>query len=85
MTEEEFFEKIGQLIGSGHAYRTPLPYIRRWGPREAGNGRFPGHGVIRIHSSDTIHCCLYKPLVYGTFSSQEEVIEAILAQQGRRV
>lgn len=61
---------------TGKMYQ-PITRKTRWGPREPGNGRFPGHGLIRIFGSNTIHVSLSNPSLNGTFSSFEEVLEAL--------
>ncbi len=61
---------------TGKMYQ-PLSRHTRWGPREPGNGRFPGHGTIRVFSEKMIHVSLNDPSLSGTFTSFEAVLEAL--------
>ena len=72
----EFFEKCAQLLGVAHegqpfqyAYRT------RWNNRVAGQGRFPGRGVIRRFSDKQILVSLRDPRVHQVFESENAVIQ----------
>lgn len=87
MPEEEFYNKIAELLGTQHVYVQPVTYMRRWGKRTPGNGRFPGHGVIRVHASDRIHFAFYTPAFSKTFKSFDEALvglSGILTQEPQK-
>lgn len=55
------------------------PYYRRnrWTNREAGNGRFPGMGLIRMFG-DVVHIALHTPIHHNAvYSSPEDAIMAL--------
>ena len=61
---------------TGEPYK-PMTRATRWGGREPGNGRFPGHGLIRVFSPSVIHVNLTHPKFSGQFTSFESVLEAL--------
>ena len=61
---------------TGEPYQ-PMTHATRWGGREPGNGRFPGHGTIRIFSPEIINVSLRNPQLSGTFDSFEAVLDAL--------
>lgn len=78
-SEEHFYCSIADIIGcSSHDYR-PYPFRERtrWNTRFIGNGRFPGHGIIRRFNEKSIHVQLHTPAVKGVFLSESQAIEAI--------
>ncbi len=77
MTEEEFYSAVADILGSTHVYVQPPSYTRRWGPRRPGNGRYPGHGIIRVHAPDQIYVSLHTPALSGTYDRFDAALEAI--------
>lgn len=64
MDKQEFYEKCEDILSSGHEYQEIWKNTRRsgrWGPRQPGNGRFKGYGLIRWFSADVVHISLYHP------------------------
>jgi hypothetical protein len=77
--EEGFYREIAIILGcDAHNYR-PYPYSKRtrWNNREPGNGRYPGHGLIRRYSSTNISVSLHTPYVVGYFTSEQQALDAI--------
>jgi len=77
--EEGFYQTVAAMLGCDeHEYR-PYPYTKRtrWNSREPGNGRYPGHGLVRRHSSTGISVSLHTPCVVGYFSSEQQSLDAI--------
>ena len=75
---EGFYQKCAELLGAEHTYKK-FPYGKRtrWNNRSAGNGRFVGHGIIRVFSENLIHVHLNNPKICGTFNSMQEALAAI--------
>ena len=75
---EGFYLKCAELLGAEHTYKK-FPYRKRtrWNNRGAGNGRFIGHGLIRVYSENLIRVNLYNPVLNGTFKSPEEALIAL--------
>lgn len=90
MEKEDFYQKCAELLDTEHTYRAkPQDQIRlrydgtvgntyrnRWNNREPGNGRFPGHGLIR-HFGRLIHVNLLDPRLYGLYKTEEDALVAI--------
>jgi hypothetical protein len=77
--EQGFYEECAKLLDCAeHTYRV-FPYRKRtrWNNRTAGNGRFPGHGLIRMFGPTSIHVALYEPKLSGQFKSMDAVYAAI--------
>lgn len=77
--EEGFYLECAKLLEcADHTYRV-YPYTKRtrWNNRGAGNGRYPGHGIVRMFGPNTIHVSLYSPRLSGQFKSPEAVYAAI--------
>lgn len=76
---ENFYGEVAFLLDTTHEYsKPPTPGARlRWGPRNPGNGRYPGHGVVRKFSKNHIHVALHTPKLSGWFTSQVEALNAI--------
>lgn len=75
----EFYEKCAKLLNCAeHTYRL-FPYKKRtrWNNRTAGNGRFPGHGIVRMFGPNAIQVALYNPKLSGQFTSMDAVYAAI--------
>ncbi|HYD87562.1 MAG TPA: hypothetical protein VEA80_08820 [Vitreimonas sp.] len=85
VVEQGFYQACAELLGAEHDYR-PFPFRRRtrWNNRAAGNGRFPGFGVIRIFG-DRVHMQLRAPAAVNRwFASQAEALAHLRALVGRR-
>jgi hypothetical protein len=80
MVEEGFYREVARILGceQEHEYR-PFPYSKRtrWNHRMPGNGRYPGHGMVRRYSSGLIHVALKDPPLSGTYGSDADAIAAI--------
>lgn len=74
---EEFYHQVANLLHTIHVFKEPRRYLRRWGDRTPGNGRFPGHGIVRVFAPQDIHVALYEPVLTGTFKSFASALEAI--------
>lgn len=72
----EFFEQCAELLVVAHEGEPfPYAYRTRWNNRIAGQGRFPGRGVIRRFSDKQILVSLRDPRVHQVFESEEAVIQ----------
>lgn len=77
--EQGFYQECAKLLDCAeHTYRK-FPYGKRtrWNNRSAGNGRYPGHGLVRRFSHNLIRVSLHSPQCRGTFASAEEALAAI--------
>jgi hypothetical protein len=73
--EQGFYQAYAELLGVNHAYRR-FPYAKptRWNNRAAGNGRYPGVGLVRLFGK-SVHVQLRAPHnVNRWFSSREEAL-----------
>jgi hypothetical protein len=72
--EQDFLDQCAEILNINHEYIRPYLKRDRWNTRKLGNGRFPGFGVIRYHSSSCIMVMSHKG---GTrmFNSEEEVYD----------
>jgi hypothetical protein len=79
MADEEFYRKVADILGVHYAHIEPASgnTSKRWGPRRPGNGRFPGHGIVRMFSPTDIHIAMNHPPVSGSFKSPEAALSAI--------
>lgn len=77
--EEQFYQSIAQLLEcNDHCYKLRLYTSRtRWNNREPGNGRYPGHGLVRRFNASSIAVNLHTPVVTGCFNSEQAVFVAI--------
>jgi hypothetical protein len=81
MNNEQFYAECAALLGTTHEGK-PFPYLHsrrtRWNNRIAGQGRFPGRGVIRVFG-DSVHVALHSPPVHfiGTKESVLDLLRAI--------
>ena len=76
--KEPFYQACAELLGTKHVYRPFPPRKRnRWTNREAGNGRFPGHGCVRMFGENSIHVMLTSPKLNRHFSSCDAALAAI--------
>lgn len=79
--EQGFYEECAKLLDCAeHTYRQ-YPYRKRtrWTNRfgGGGNGRYPGHGLIRMFAPNLIHVALFEPRLSGQFKSIEDVYAAL--------
>ena len=82
MEKETFYEECARVLGTQHDYKTIPQYGHngRWGPRQPGNGRFPGFGTIRWFGPTCIVVSLTNPVAMTrTFKSPEEALKALVA------
>ena len=58
---------------------SPYPYSKktRWNNRLPGNGRYPGYGLVRRFSGNSIHLFLRVPQITGAFEDAGSVLDAI--------
>lgn len=78
MTPAEFYDAVAEVLGTTHQHFTPVGNRKkRWGPREPGNGRFPGFGLVRVFSNCLIHVSLTHPQLNGIYKSMAEALTAI--------
>jgi len=77
--EQGFYQACASLLGAHHDYR-PYPYRRRtrWNNRAAGNGRFPGFGIIRLFG-EKVHMQLRAPQPVNRWFGRREDALAYLA------
>ncbi len=77
MNKAEFFTEVDKILGPQDPGKT-LGY-GRW-RRGAGEGRYPGHGVIRWYSETCIHVMLYEPRIYYTYTQPEAAVIGLIFQ-----
>lgn len=66
---------IKPVVGVDRHGRPRTTNRNRWGPRNPGNGRFDGFGLIRVYGNK-VHVSLYRPiLINKLFDSKEEFID----------
>jgi hypothetical protein len=77
--EGQFYAECARLLGADHTY-TPWTGRgpNRWNNRHAGNGRFPGFGVIKMFAPNAIHVCLTHPKAVTRFVKSPEEAYALL-------
>lgn len=75
MTNEEFYNEVGILLGCEHHYKEPVgKYKSRWNNRKPGNGRFPGLGLVQSFG-DIVIIRLYHPeRISESFFTKEEAL-----------
>ena len=77
--EQSFYLAVAEKLQcDGHIYRQ-FPFRRRtrWNNRTAGNGRYPGHGLVRYFGPSHIDVRLNHPPVSGVYCSTELALAAI--------
>lgn len=78
MEKENFYGKVGELMGVPHVYNEYDENMRnRWCNRSLGNGRYPGRGCVRMFSDNCIHVMLREPRFNKTFKTPEDALKAI--------
>lgn len=79
--KEKFYNDCADLLETSYEFVKIIPNTRRsgrWGPRQPGNGRFPGFGLIRWFSAKVIHVHLINPVqVDKVFDSAETALDYI--------
>jgi len=75
--EQEFYTKCAELLSCDHAYHEPYEYKTRWNVRTLGNGRYEGHGVIRMYSQTCIRVMLSNPKLIRTYDNVQDVYAAL--------
>jgi len=76
LSDPDFLSECARLLGTDHEWVKPAWRVTRWYPRDPGNGRFPGFGVIRVYSENVIHVQLYHPVsISRVFASKEGVLD----------
>lgn len=73
--EQGFYEECAKLLDCAeHTYRK-FPYRKRtrWNNRGAGNGRYPGWGLIRLFGN-TVHISFRDPSVNRWFKSKDDAL-----------
>lgn len=83
-SKEDFYRTCAELLGAVHEFR---PWTHdgpnRWNNRHAGNGRFPGFGVIRIFGPNLVQFALRRPVAFrAVFRSPTEAIAALRNLRG---
>lgn len=76
MTNEEFYRECARLLDCEHEGE-PFKYYRRtrWNNRVPGQGRFAGHGIIRVFG-DKVHVSLTNPQLW-MIGSKEDVLKVL--------
>jgi hypothetical protein len=77
--EQGFYQACAELLDVKHAYRR-FPYAKptRWNNRAAGNGRYPGVGLVRLFGK-SVHVQLRAPhKVNRLFSSHAEALSFLV-------
>jgi hypothetical protein len=79
--EQAFYEEVAGLLANDQHVYSPFPYEKktRWNNRKAGNGRYPGNGLVRIFSPTLVQVKLRMPKLTGTFTSLDAALAAIRA------
>lgn len=92
--EERFYKKCAEILGGSHDYHEKVIFTRinrvtgeqyeadrsRWGPRDPGNGRYPGFGIIRRFGPTYIHVVLTHPVRYNNvFHTEDEVYKYLMS------
>lgn len=91
MDREEFYKTCASLLDCETDYEELVfkEYYNREGIKvkpmtnashwiyKPGNGRFAGHGFIRVFATDNIHVALRSIGLYGHYNSYEPVLEKI--------
>lgn len=77
--EERFYQECAELLCVPNTYRpNPYAYKTRWNNREAGNGRFPGFGLIRMFGENCIHVSLKAPFNINKVFNSPEAVTSLL-------
>lgn len=76
--EEGFYQAVGKILNCDPCYKKrEFRKITRWNNRTPGNGRYPGHGIVRFYSSTNIHVSLHTPYITGVYNTIEDALNAI--------
>jgi hypothetical protein len=76
MNDPDFYRECARLLGCEHDGQ-PFQYYKRtrWNNRKPGQGRFVGHGIIRVFGDD-VHVALTAPFL-NMVGSKEEVLKRL--------
>lgn len=77
MKNEEFYIECERILGVPHE-GAPFPYYKRtrWNNRTAGQGRYPGRGIVRVFGSQ-VHIALTDPMVTVICSSKADALNTL--------
>lgn len=76
LTQEDFHYRCAELLGCvEHIYKEfPFKKRTRWNNRTAGNGRYPGMGLIRVFGPK-VHVSLRAPVqINKWFESKQDAL-----------
>ncbi|MCZ4091296.1 hypothetical protein [Sinorhizobium psoraleae] len=79
ISKKAFYEECARILDVEHSYtRWPYGRITRWNNRAAGNGRFPGYGLVRMFGPHHIQIALRRPTELNLLChSPEEALAAL--------
>jgi hypothetical protein len=78
--EQRFYEAVAEILSTEYEYRRfPFSKKTRWNNRTPGNGRYIGHGIVRMFGLNCIQVNLRSPRLAGFFVSTDDALEAIRA------
>lgn len=79
MTAQDFYAEVGAILGTGHESLVHSPFYERnrWNNRQAGNGRYPGHGLVRWHGQNQIVISFRSGRINGLYESPADALQAI--------
>lgn len=83
MSKEEFYQECDRLFGQEHEPPTTRKYLRRWGQRTPGSGRFEGYGIVRWFSPYIVHIALRYPIKLQTYTTASEALIKIAEIMGK--
>jgi hypothetical protein len=83
MDDASFHAAVAALLGAEDAYRpNAKAYRTRWNDRKAGNGRYPGFGIVR-RFGDEVQIAIRRPIeMQRNFATTDEAIEALTEALG---
>lgn len=83
MDDAAFHAAVAALLGAEDAYRpNAKAYRTRWNDRTAGNGRYPGFGIVR-RFGDEVQIAIRRPIeMQRNFATTDEAIEALTEALG---
>lgn len=78
--EQRFYQSCADILGARHDY-APFRYGKRtrWNNRGAGNGRFPGFGLVRLFGAE-VHVHLRAPVAVNRRFPDPDSALAFLAE-----
>lgn len=95
MELEDFYTRCAELLNTTHEFSAPTRAVSyphhsggirnitktRWNFRHPGNGRFPGHGLVRAFG-ENVQVNLYDPVLVGQYESRQAALDAIAVAAG---